>query len=157
MTLHERKEVEDFMLKSLFFAALTVTFVAGISYADQSSSVVVVPVNKTPASSGKQMYTSYCAPCHGTDGRGNGPAAKALKSAPTDLSSLAKAHGGKYPTEHVTAVLEFGAENSPAHGSVEMPVWGPMLGKMDDKNGQSEMRMLRISNLNHYIESMQVK
>jgi hypothetical protein len=51
-------------------------------------------------------------------------------------------------------VLENGSEIS-SHGSAEMPVWGPILGKMNQYNPQD--RMLRISNLSRYLETMQVK
>ena len=37
----------------------------------------MIPVKKTTPTDGKQMYTSYCAPCHGVDGKGHGPAAAA--------------------------------------------------------------------------------
>jgi mono/diheme cytochrome c family protein len=36
----------------------------------------------TSPSSGKEMFTSYCAPCHGKSGKGDGPAAAALKQPP---------------------------------------------------------------------------
>ena len=44
-----------------------------------------VPAPYTRASSGKDMYLAYCASCHGKDGKGNGPAASALKSVPNRL------------------------------------------------------------------------
>ena len=47
-----------------------------------------VPVKATNAASGQEMYTNYCAVCHGTDGKGGGPAASALKEAPADLTAL---------------------------------------------------------------------
>ena len=57
----------------------------------QSGTVIKhVPVKVTSAASGKEMYVSYCAVCHGTDGKGNGPAASALKTPPTDLTMLSK-------------------------------------------------------------------
>jgi len=55
---------------------------------------------------------------------------------------------------HVEAVLEFGAAAS-AHGSLEMPVWGPILGKMNTANDQE--RLLRISNLSRYLDRIQAK
>jgi mono/diheme cytochrome c family protein len=100
------------------------------------------------------MYLSYCAPCHGVDGRGQGPAAAALRTAPADLTSLSRNNRGRYPDTHILTVLEFGAE-IPAHGSVEMPVWGPILGKMNVTNTQE--RLLRINNLSHYLDSIQAK
>ena len=56
-----------------------------------------VPVKSVSPASGKDMYMSYCAVCHGTDGQGGGPAASALKVPPTDLTLLSKTNGGKYP------------------------------------------------------------
>jgi mono/diheme cytochrome c family protein len=133
---------------------MAVLVVAGLSFADQSQSKVVIPVGKTAANDGKQMYTSYCAPCHGTDGRGNGPAASALKNPPTDLTTLARNHQGKYPETHVYQVIQSGAD-IPAHGSAEMPVWGKILGTMNKSNPRE--KELRMSNLTAYVRSMQVK
>src|SRR5713101_3052138 len=49
--------------------------------------------------------TAYCAVCHGTDGKGGGPAATALKVPPTDLTLLSKNNGGKYPALKVTGAI----------------------------------------------------
>ena len=59
-----------------------------------------------------------------------------------------------FPSAHVISVLQFGTR-FPSHGTIEMPVWGPVLGKMDQANPQE--RLLRISNLSHYLETIQVK
>ena len=86
------------MVRNLFFAALAVALLAGIGYANQSaSSKVVIPVSKTSATNGKQMYMNYCAPCHGVDGRGQGPVAAALKKHPANLALLSKNDRGKFP------------------------------------------------------------
>jgi len=37
---------------------------------------------------GKQLYQQYCVGCHGSDGRGDGPAAAALSPKPTNFTSL---------------------------------------------------------------------
>ena len=141
------------MLKYLLLTALAagLTF-GGVGYADQSNAKITILVNKTSPTSGRQMFTSYCAPCHGVDGRGHGPAATALKSAPTDLTGLSKKNHGSFPDTHIFAVLQFGTE-TPSHGSAEMPVWGPILGKMSLVNAQD--KQLRISNLSRFIESIQ--
>jgi hypothetical protein len=36
-----------------------------------------------------------------------------------------------------------------------MPVWGPILGKMNQSNPQD--KLLRVSNLSRYLETLQVK
>jgi len=142
------------MLKRLLVTAFTATLAVGIGYADQSNPKVTIPVNKTSATSGKQMYVNYCAPCHGVDGRGQGPVASALKTPPPDLTVLARNNHGKFPDSHVATVLENGSLIA-SHGSAEMPVWGPILGKMNQSNAQD--RLLRISNLSRYLETLQVK
>ena len=141
------------MLKSLLFTAMAALLAVSFSFAQQSdSNKIVIPVNKTSPISGKQMYTNYCAPCHGVDGKGQGPASSALKAPPTDLTVLAKNNNGKYPDAHIVTVLRFGSE-LPAHGSAHMPVWGPILGNMNRSNDMD--KQLRISNLSRYLESIQ--
>ena len=65
-----------------------------------------VPIANTPSNSGKDMFRSYCAVCHGADAKGTGPAASALKAAPTDLTALSHKNGGKYPAAHVAAACD---------------------------------------------------
>ena len=142
------------MLKRLLFVAMAATIALTVSYADQSKSSVVIPVGKTDPTDGKQMYTSYCAPCHGVDGRGSGPVASSLKVQPTDLTGLAKSNHGKYPDTHVVSVMRFGTDVR-AHGSAEMPVWGPILGTLSKVNPQENQ--LRATNLTRYLETLQVK
>lgn len=141
---------------------LLITLAAGVTIAafafaqQAANNTQTIKVGKTPANSGKMMYNNYCAPCHGTDGKGGGPVAAALKQPPTDLTVLARNNGGKYPDAHIAAILQFGPEAKGAsHGTAAMPVWGPILGNMDQVNPQN--KQLRISNLSRYIESLQVK
>jgi mono/diheme cytochrome c family protein len=142
------------MLKSLSVIAAAALMAASVSFADQSQSKIVIPVDRTASTDAKQMYTSYCAPCHGTDGKGHGPVAASLKNQPTDLTEIQKNNNGKFPDAHVAAILQFGTE-VPAHGTPTMPVWGPILGSMNRANLQD--KQLRISNLTHYLQTMQTK
>jgi mono/diheme cytochrome c family protein len=142
------------MLNRLLVIAVAATLATGMSYADQSKSTVTIPVTKTTATSGKLMYSSYCAPCHGVDGRGQGPVASALRTPPMDLTVLSRNNHEKFPDTHIVSVLQNGAE-IPSHGTAEMPVWGPILGKMNQTSPQD--RLLRISNLSRYLESIQMK
>ena len=111
-----------------------------------------VPAAYTDPSSGKGMYDAYCASCHGVDGKGDGPAAPALKVLPTNLTSLAIKNGGTFPAAHVSAVIR-GATVTLTHGSKDMPVWGPIFHSM---GGHSQPQVqLRIRNLTNYLESIQ--
>jgi mono/diheme cytochrome c family protein len=100
------------------------------------------------------MFNAYCAVCHGKDGKGGGPATTALKTPPPDLTTLAQGHGGKYPASYVQSVIRFGAGSFTAHGSKEMPMWGPAIASL---SGDTNLVTLRINNLTHYIETLQVK
>jgi mono/diheme cytochrome c family protein len=76
--------------------------------------------------SGKETFLKYCASCHGEDGKGNGPAAMALKPPPSDLTTLSVRDRGKYPAGYIAALVKFG-KSLAAHGSLDMPVWGLVL------------------------------
>jgi mono/diheme cytochrome c family protein len=142
------------MLNRLLVTTLAVVFAAGIGYADQSATKVTIPITKTPVTNGKQMYTNYCAPCHGADGTGHGSVAPALRAQPTDLTMLSRNNHGKFPDSHIVTVLQDGS-TMPLHGTAQMPVWGPILAKMNVTNPGD--RMLRISNLSRYLETIQAK
>jgi len=103
---------------------------------------------------GLQMYKEYCAACHGSDGKGHGPVAASLRKPPPNLTILARRHGGTFPEEYVTNVLRFGPGFS-AHGSSEMPVWGPLFQYLENYN-EAAVRQ-RIKNLCDYLESIQEK
>jgi mono/diheme cytochrome c family protein len=122
--------------------------------AQSGTTVKHVPITHTPSNSGKDMYKSYCAVCHGLEGKGNGPAASAMKTSPTDLTALAKNAGGKYPASHVAAVIR-GQAATPSHGSQDMPVWGPLFSSISQ--GHDSQVQQRTTNLVTYIEAIQAK
>ena len=113
-----------------------------------------VSIQPTSAASGQEMYKTYCAVCHGTDGKGKGPAAEALKVPPTDLTTMATKNGGKYPAIKVAAIIR-GEEVLAAHGTKEMPIWGALFWSMS--GGHEAEVQQRVTNLNQYIESLQKK
>jgi len=123
---------------------------------DQAEKTTVkrVTVQPTSPASGKEMYTTYCAVCHGTDGKGGGPAASALKTPPADLAMLSKNNGGKYPALKVSSAIR-GTGDLPAHGSKDMPIWGSLFWGMS--HGHEGEVQQRVTNLTHYIETLQEK
>jgi len=134
-----------------FTVAFGLAILAGAQ--EQQKEIKHTTAQPTSPASGQEMFLAYCATCHGKDAKGNGPAASALKVAPSDLTGLTKKYG-KYPAMKVTTVLT-GQANLAAHGNTEMPVWGPIFSHMS-QGRESEVQQ-RIANLNHYIESQQAK
>jgi len=114
-----------------------------------------VPVKYTSPASGQQMFESYCASCHGKDAKGSGPAASAMKTPVPDLTQLAKNNKGEFPSAHVYQVIK-GDSAVPAHGSKDMPVWGPVLSHLSASSTQMEGEQ-RLHNLTNYIGKLQQK
>lgn len=141
------------MLKRFTIAAMAFTFAAAPSLG-QSNTQASTPLKQTSPANGKQMFDNYCASCHGPDGKGNGPVASTLKMPPADLTALSKNNHGNFPEVRVISVLQYGT-SVPSHGTAEMPIWGPVLGKMERPNPQ--VQKLRISNLVGFLESIQAK
>lgn len=107
-----------------------------------------------PPISGPKLYQAYCAVCHGNDAKGTGLAAATLKTWPADLTTISKRHGGLFPTLHVAEKIE-GEDMVAAHGSREMPIWGPVFRSM--AHGHSDSARVRMENLLTYLESIQEK
>jgi mono/diheme cytochrome c family protein len=102
--------------------------------------------------SGQQMFKQYCAVCHGSDAKGQGPLAALLKTPPPDLTTLAKRHLGKFPYDYVKSILEFGPGPT-AHGTSDMPTWGPIF-RYNDKQNERVVQQ-RIKNLCDFLASLQ--
>lgn len=135
-------------------ALLALATVAFAGPGQNSTTVKVVPITATSPSSGQEMFATYCAACHGRSGKGDGPAAAALKVAPPDLTRMAARSGGKLNGNWMFMVLT-GREEIAAHGSSEMPVWGDLFRSMN--KGREDLVKLRVANLIDYIELIQGK
>lgn len=131
--------------------SLTATVVAQQPAAEKT--LKRVPIAATSIADGAEMYSAYCAACHGTEGRGDGPAAPAFKTAPTNLTTLSVKNGGEFPKFQVLSTLQWGPAASNAHGSKNMPVWGTVFSSIGN---QAETRQ-RIYNLMKHVESLQTK
>lgn len=114
----------------------------------------VPPSVVTSPADARESYNQYCAVCHGTTGKGDGPAAVALKKAPTDLTQLAKKNGGKFPEAKVSHYIS-GQETVAAHGTRDMPIWGQIFHSIDAQDKMKDD--LRVHNLVTYVQSLQVE
>jgi mono/diheme cytochrome c family protein len=134
---------------SVFLLAFTIVCAA------QEIIIKKVPVKSVAAYSGEGMYANYCAVCHGKNGRGNGPAAEALKIAPPDLTSLAKQNNGKFPESHVYTLIRGDSNRPDAHGAKDMPLWGTLFAESSAAIPPDAEVHQRISNLTRYVASLQ--
>jgi mono/diheme cytochrome c family protein len=89
------------------------------------------------AMSGKELYARFCASCHGTEGRGDGPVAAAFKVEVPDLTLIARRAGGEYPRDRIARVID-GRHIIGAHGTRTMPVWGEDFSSLEIGNPDAE-------------------
>jgi hypothetical protein len=141
------------LLCTLLFSTVTLAMAQ-----EAKKTIKKVPIKPTSAASGEEMYISYCAACHGTSGKGDGPAASEFKTPPTNLTIICpKSQCGQFPSGYIAQVIENGPQDAKAHGSKDMPVWGSLFRSLHSTSSTDSMVKLRINNLSKYIETLQVK
>lgn len=74
-----------------------------------------VKADKASVARGKKLFQVNCASCHGSGGKGDGPAGKALKPKPADLAAMA----GRHPDGDFAWKI--------AEGRGAMPTWKAVL------------------------------
>lgn len=120
----------------------------------EAQRVDVTPSLVHPSMRGVDIFDFYCAPCHGRDLRGGGPTATALSTRPPDLTQLARANRGTFPRERVRSLIAGGSDDPAAHGSRDMPIWGPIFRALEPSDTLADQR---IGNVVAYLESRQQK
>jgi mono/diheme cytochrome c family protein len=144
-------------MRRLIFGGLTLLF--GVGAALASSPAQTTSTRNPPlvieSVVGADVYTFYCASCHGRSGGGDGPVGEALKVPPPDLRLLARRNHGQFPRHRVEAFVTHGdGAAAPAHGPSEMPVWGPVFRGLGDTDTVAKVR---VANLVEYLGSIQQK
>lgn len=121
--------------------------------ADQEKTIKKVNARPTTSLNGADLFKEYCAVCHGSDAKGSGPAADALKKRPADLTQLSRKNSGSFPELHVMNFIK-GQDVVAAHGSRDMPVWGSIFSQM---SSNQDLVQVRTYALVKYIEQLQAK
>jgi len=103
---------------------------------------------------GPNLYKAYCAVCHGPNGKGDGPMAKSLKTAPSDLTRISSRNNGMFPLAKVRRIISGEEPRSAGHGTREMPTWGPIFSQVA---WDQDLGRVRVDNLARYLESLQDK
>jgi mono/diheme cytochrome c family protein len=127
--------------------ALSATFAA----AQEKPKIKTGTIKNMPVDDGKAMFQEYCTPCHGKAGKGDGPAALALKKAPADLTKISARNGGVFPEVKINRFIS-GVDEVAAHGNRDMPVWGSLFKSLAPGTG---IEQLRVKNLTDYLKTIQ--
>jgi mono/diheme cytochrome c family protein len=103
--------------------------------------------------SGQSLFVLYCASCHGTSARGDGPLADSLRKRPPDLTTIAKTNKGTFPRDQVHRIID-GREPVKGHGGPDMPVWGDAFSRSRDDADPESVRQ-KIDAIVTFLESIQ--
>ena len=107
------------------------------------------------AAGGQLLYKRYCAACHGSGGKGDGPAADALQPKPADLTRLRARLGTAYSLDELMRAID-GRRTIRAHGTTAMPVWGEMFEEsLKDAPHPRRVTLLHLKALAEYVDSIQ--
>ena len=106
---------------------------------------------------GRDLFLSFCATCHGTDARGDGPMAAILDVLPADLTRLQDDNGGVFPIARAAQRID-GRDPLLAHGG-PMPLFGELFEGEDvpirAETGQPMFTSRAIADLLAWLETIQ--
>jgi hypothetical protein len=118
--------------------------------------VVIISAPPTTAVEGRVLYQAYCSSCHGTLGRGDGPAARAVRTPVPDLTH----YGDMHPNceASLIATLQAGhrgpGERAISEDDLDMPNWEPFFQTMSSNRGVAYLRMRNVAG---YIVTIQAR
>jgi mono/diheme cytochrome c family protein len=106
---------------------------------------------------GARLFISYCAACHGMEGRGDGEMAAILTILPSDLTQLRLGNGGIFPVVATVRQID-GRDPLLAHGGV-MPLFGDFFSGEDvaiaSEAGQPILTSRALADVVAYLETIQ--
>jgi mono/diheme cytochrome c family protein len=131
---------------------VAITASTGIWSTHANAQRTLTPPMVISSLSGADLFQFYCASCHGAGGKGDGPVASSLRVPPPDLTTIARRNGGHFPSEELQRFVAGDERLVTAHGSREMPVWGPIFQSLEPHD---RLTRIRIENVVMFIGSMQ--
>jgi len=93
---------------------------------------------------GRRLYVSYCQLCHGTDGKGAGPLAKAMKISPADLTTTIRVRSDAILTKIITGEGGPTITGRDRHNLISdaMPEWKDIFSKTQIKSLIAYLRFI---------------
>jgi len=80
--------------------------------------------------------------------------AQSLKVKVPDLTRIAVRNGGKFPLARVERIISGEDQLPAAHGTREMPLWGPIFSEIA---WDQDLGRVRVDNLARYLAELQTK
>jgi mono/diheme cytochrome c family protein len=103
---------------------------------------------------GERTFQTHCASCHGPLAEGDGPVAATLTVPVPNLRALSRRNGGTFPTDAVASYID-GRSYPAAHGTREMPVWGPVFSVTQQLVVGAESPEQRIAGVMTFLRELQ--
>ena len=143
----------------VLFGTIVVIMVAGTTFGEGEVRQAPLTWQQAVLTDGEQLYVELCAACHGKSGKGDGPAASAVKKIMPDLTILAANNDGEFPFQEAEKAIA-GESQAVSHGTIDMPVWGEAF-----KDVRPDMKQFRrdafarqrIYNLTEYLATIQAE
>ena len=107
----------------------------------------------TSAATGDYLFRTYCAACHGTSAKGDGPLAESMRRRPANLTEIGKRNQGVFSADQVFKTID-GRVPVKGHGGPDMPVWGDAFKNAIDRTDDATVQA-KIEALVDYLESIQ--
>ena len=110
--------------------------------------------NALQVANGSYLFRTYCAACHGTSARGDGPLAASMRRRPPNLTEISRRNNNTYPGDLVFQIVD-GREKVRGHGGPDMPVWGDAFRRSVEGESDEAVRT-RIQALVSFLQTLQV-
>jgi mono/diheme cytochrome c family protein len=152
LTVREPRERETKKGQAGKLAAAGAVIIGAMLMLPSAASAQEIVKQTTP---GGETFRTYCATCHGTSARGDGPLASSMRRKPANLTEIAKRNGGVFPSEMVFKVID-GRQPIRGHGGPDMPAWGDAFTKSREAGDEERVKSV-IQALVDYLDSIQLR
>ena len=148
-----QREVARGHATKLAFAGAAI--VAALLLMPAAAAAQDAPAPMKQTTPGMEVFRTYCASCHGTSARGDGPLAPSMRKKPANLTEIAKRNGGEFPADLVFRTID-GRQPVRGHGGPDMPVWGDAFERSREAGDQARVKSV-IQSLVDYLASIQLR
>ena len=155
LTVREPQDSERAIAKTASGAATMSAIAALVMSLLLAAPALAQTTEMKQAISGGELFRTYCAVCHGTAARGDGPLSSSMRRRPADLTEIAKRNGDVFPSEMVFRTID-GRNPVRGHGGPDMPVWGDAFARSRDGGDPQRVKTM-IQSLVDYLESIQTR